>query len=946
MLTTNNNKPIDMKQIWQQMEPALTASSALSCTTTQEDGNDRFIYYLVGSVFKRYDTYANAWQTLASPILTPTVFASMRYTKYGGTRARVISCPSSTTLRIAAINSLAVNGKTIRIISGTGIGQSRVILSSAEAIEYEQGLVTAATATALTDSTKKWRFNQWVGYQARITFGTGATQIRRILYNDTTTLTLADTNYQSIDPWNNQGFATAPVTTAGLQAHFVIEAADITVPAWTTNPDYTSRFVIESGGIFLLTSATAAPFYSLQYYDVNGDFWVTKTASSGLIPAVFGTDGTLERTGEISGVYTSGTCTSGDSYTLNDTAKALTTGQYQNYRIRIIGGTGIGQSRRINCTGPTYFSVGRKWDLAPDNTSTYEVIADKDKIYFGGNGQAFLMQYNIDADLPVQGSEYDDGIANILAATLPGYEQLPIAITTGVRTTTSITSATVTAGGTLYTVGDILTCTAVGTNGKVMVTAVNPGGIVTAISLVRGGSGYSTGAAQATSGGTGTLCTINVGTVGTTCFVTTAINHNYKIGDQVILSGDAAYAGTVTITGVDAVTQFDFATAAAGNMTAANALSATVTVDSTKNWTVNEHVGKILQTHLVGVTGVMQPRVITANTATTITTATITTALVNGTGRYAITDISAFGKDEQFKDPSKSNEGHATGGGLTSLIDSTKNWTSNAYVGYKVRIKAGTGRDITMVVTSNNATTLNYSSAGFTPDATSHYVIQDSFGTCTGAGSTITIVDATKLWAVNQWAGKKVRITGGAGFGLAAAVNEIAIVSNTTTTLTFTAITGFAPDATTTYTILGIPNRSTGIELIWLFDGVSNGAYMFYPRGGASNTADRYSIVNETWEYGFMFSPQTDTLTTGTYYAYDGVNRVYFSPGVATGIVQYVYYFDFTDNRAYSLGSVPNTQLAPVIGNRMEIVTSPAGIDYLYHIRNTATEMYRCQIWF
>jgi hypothetical protein len=262
-------------------------------------------------------------------------------------------------------------------------------------------------------------------------------------------------------------------------------------------------------------------------------------------------------------------------------------------------------------------------------------------------------------------------------------------------------------------------------------------------------------------------------------------------------------------------------------------------------------------------------------------------------------------------------------------------------------VEAGTGRDKTMTVISNTATTLTYSSAGFTPDATSHYRIQDTYGICSGAGSTTTLVDSSKVWAVNQFAGKRVRITGGAGFSLAAGLNEITINSNTANTLTFTLITGFAPDATTTYTILGIPVRGAGVELIFLYGGVSNGRYMFFPRGGGSNTADRYDITTEKFEYGFLFSPQTDTMTTGSYYSYDGVNRVYFSPGVATGIVQYVYYFDFTDNRAYGFGSVPNTQLAPVIGSRMEMVTAPSsGIDYLYHMRNTGVEMYRAQVFF
>lgn len=242
MPTTNNNKPVDMKQLWQQVEPAPTASSALSAMATSEDGSDRFIYYLVGALFYRYDTYANSWQKLAAPFLTPTVFTKLRYTKFGGTKGRVISA-TGTTVRLAALNPPFTVGKTIRIISGTGAGQVRTITAATESVKYDQGLATTASATQLGDSTKKWSFNQWVGYQCRITYGTGATQVRRILYNDTTTLTFSDTNYQAIDPWNNTQFAVPiPVTTAGLQAHFVIEAADLTVAAWTTNPDYTSRF--------------------------------------------------------------------------------------------------------------------------------------------------------------------------------------------------------------------------------------------------------------------------------------------------------------------------------------------------------------------------------------------------------------------------------------------------------------------------------------------------------------------------------------------------------------------------------------------------------------------------------------------------------------------------------------------------------------------------------
>ena len=41
------------------------------------------------------------------------------------------------------------------------------------------------------------------------------------------------------------------------------------------------------------------------------------------------------------------------------------------------------------------------------------------------------------------------------------------------------------------------------------------------------------------------------------------------------------------------------------------------------------------------------------------------------------------------------------------------------------------------------------------------------------------------------------------------------------------------------------------------------------PRGGASNTADIYDITTGKIAYGNFFSPQQETFTTGTQYAYD-----------------------------------------------------------------------------
>jgi hypothetical protein len=76
--------------------------------------------------------------------------------------------------------------------------------------------------------------------------------------------------------------------------------------------------------------------------------------------------------------------------------------QYRNYRIRITAGTGIGQNRRIVANTTTSFEVARKWQINPDATSVYEVLADKDKIYFAGNAQSALWQHDVDDDLPIQ----------------------------------------------------------------------------------------------------------------------------------------------------------------------------------------------------------------------------------------------------------------------------------------------------------------------------------------------------------------------------------------------------------------------------------------------------------------------------------------------------------------------------------------------------------------
>lgn len=74
-------------------------------------------------------------------------------------------------------------------------------------------------------------------------------------------------------------------------------------------------------------------------------------------------------------------------------------------------------------------------------------------------------------------------------------------------------NSTPTAGGTGYSIGDILTITTGGLGATVTVEEVDNSGSVTSVLITTGGSGYTIGTGKATSGGSGTGATIDITTV-------------------------------------------------------------------------------------------------------------------------------------------------------------------------------------------------------------------------------------------------------------------------------------------------------------------------------------------------------------------------------------------------------------------------------------------------
>jgi len=945
MALTNRLQPIVDTPVFEWMRFAPVATIATSALCASDDTSSRYMYYLVGSAFYRYDAYSDSWQLLASPNTAPVTTVSLKYSKYSGYRGQVISA-TGTTVTLAGLRNGILKDQIIRIVGGTGAGQERTISSIADAVISDFGVVTSAAAASIGDSTKKWRFNQWEGYQVRLTYSTGQSQVRKVLYNDTTTLYFSDTNYQPIDSFSNTGFSAVapyavPITTAGSQTHYVIESSVATVSTWDTTPDNTSRFVILGGGIFLLSSAAATPFISFQWYDILADTWYTKTAIGGHLLAAFGTDFSMDRTGEVGGSFDSGTSSgAGTARTLVNSSATMTVDRWANYQIRITGGTGIGQRRRIVANNSTTFWIDRNWDTNPDITSTYSVYGDTDKIWMVGGGLSVMFQYSIEADQWVTGPISDSGICRNgsaqLYGTTPVIPEEAFPITSIVGTTTGILSVAVNAAGTNYVVGDLVTCSTTGTLGTAFVTSVGASGAVTGLQLAASGSGYSAGS-SATTGGAGSGLTITI-TVGGTGLVTTSINHSFVALQNVTLSGaitQTQWNGNFQIIGVGSLTTFSVAQGGTTTSPTYNAQSTTVVYDASCNWITNEHVGKVLSLNVVGVSPTTQLRRITSNTSNSLTVATIV-AGVNGTSRYSIQGVQCFGSMQTNRIPSKSNSGWATSGTGTTLVDSTKAWNNNQWINCKVRVMSGTGVGNESAITSNTATTLTVASwPNATPDTTSKYLILDSFGIAT-SGALNTINDTAKNWTTNILAGKRVRIVAGTLTG-----TEAAITSNTATAITSTVGT---PDATSVYVIYENAVRSTGISLNWLFglsDTSLKGKWLISSRGGASNCFDIYDITTNRWDISPTISPQTETLTTGSMYTYDGVDTIYFTRD-ATGRV---FALNLATLKIDACTTTPYAHSTAVLGNRMEIVSTVDNLEYIYIMRHGGQEMWRSLIF-
>jgi hypothetical protein len=915
-LVNNLKKQLDLP-VWEWMQTApVSANTTSTCWTTSQSGSGRYIYYSYPGLFYRYDTYSNVWLSLIPPTYYATATTSaMQCQLAQGNRGRILESLSSTEFRLPYMaGGDALVGVDMRIMFGPGSQETRKIVSCTGAVTHDGGYATSSSSAAITDTTKKWKVNQWIGYTCRAITGTNQIEQRTILYNTETILYFADINLKQYEPWDNQGFRNSATTTYEIASQIVTvdSAFDIT-------PTTYSRYMVKTGIIWLMSAVSSAPFFTFQMYDILTNTWYQKTMNNQLFSGALATEIGIESTSDLTGPLITGTATSGSIRTLTDSALSMEIDRYRNYQIRIVKGTGAGQDRRIRGNKTNYFEVDSKWTVTPDSTSKYEVYPDDNLVYFVGTGQAVTVAYHMEADMWITGPAFDYGVLGNTVVKKEG--DIGFGIASGVRATTGVTSVAVGVAGSGYIVGDVLTIST-GTNAQCYVTATDTAGGVTAVELRRCGTGYTTGI-KATTGGTGTACTINVLTVGTVATVTTTINNLFKTGEVVSVFGasEAAWNNTYTILGVWGLTTFDIAITATANLAATNATSTTLLVDANESWDTNEHLGKFILVMAGGsITPTTQIRRITSNTANTITVPAVGAFTpTTGTTRYIILDPASYGRDTKFYPKDQYPFGYATSGTTTTLVDTSKNWIRGNWIGHVVRIVAGTGIGNELTITANNNNTITFTAATFTPDATTRYEIMDCYGTAT-SGTTTTLVDTTKNWITNQWAGKRVRIIGGANQSL-----EIAITSNTATTLSFSAQTA-AIDNTSNYVIIGVPARGAGCNLKWTY-GNGNDNYIWTATGGSTALYQRLNINNQTYDYGFMISGNlADVISNGSSFAYDGKDVIYIQIS-NSGTIQQL----DVKKRILDGGSrIPGAMSTTYNGNRMDIITTEDGLKFLY----------------
>lgn len=391
-MLNQNNIPLLHRKEWQMMTPAPTASVAASFMLAAGSGNqNKALYITSATAHYLYDHAQDGFMQIPSGALAGTFGAgacgayspwSILYTANGG---------STTTVTVAAathnINAF-VEGETIEFISsGVNNGLRRKITNVRNnagtgtiTLTFDRAVATAVLNTHTFRISSGSFFVMSAGTTAsgswkRFDIGTMAWQA-----------SLSITGFPST--WATDGKAVSTAKTANVEDNGTASAGSTTTltdstKAWTVD-GFKNKWVL--------------------IVDGTGKGQMVKIISNTSTMLTFGTLATgLDATSvyQILGskpAFASGLATAGGASTLTNGGKAWTTNQWTNYQIRIISGTGVGQTRTIASNTGTVITTSSSWGTAPDATSVYVIEGNEDYIYITGNSAVTMYRYSISAN--------------------------------------------------------------------------------------------------------------------------------------------------------------------------------------------------------------------------------------------------------------------------------------------------------------------------------------------------------------------------------------------------------------------------------------------------------------------------------------------------------------------------------------------------------------------
>ena len=171
----------------------------------------------------------------------------------------------------------------------------------------------------------------------------------------------------------------------------------LTLDSAVTSVANNDTFRISSGRFWIMASGTLVAA-SFRVYDIALGTWTSRSIGAGTFPAAPAGDARMWHPGMVGVAYE--TVADADivsDTTIGKTTKAWTADQWINYQMRINGGTGIGQIRKITDSSTTTLTIA-SMNPDPDATSDFVIEGDEDAIYYIGNGAVAMYKYSISAD--------------------------------------------------------------------------------------------------------------------------------------------------------------------------------------------------------------------------------------------------------------------------------------------------------------------------------------------------------------------------------------------------------------------------------------------------------------------------------------------------------------------------------------------------------------------